>query len=170
MVLIAFAIMFGGLGAFSLSGSDTDTASSEEPVTTTTVSVVQSPSTAATTTTATGSAKSTTGAASTTTTTGAPSDALPVDKSVPVRVLNNSVVSGLASKTANQLRTGGWTAVSTGNYGTGTISSTTVYYSETPSEKAAATAIAAQLGVSAQPRFAGIANSPPGVIVIVTSG
>lgn len=78
------------------------------------------------------------------------------------------MVAGLAAKTANDLTADGWNIAETGNYGAGVIPKTTVYYGSSASEKAAAQAIAAQLGVSAEPRFAGIIDSPPGVIVIVT--
>ena len=63
----------------------------------------------------------------------------------------------------------GWNVEETGNYSEGTVSTTTVYYGSSAAEKAAAQKIAAELGVSAEPRFAGIANASPGVIVIVTS-
>jgi hypothetical protein len=89
--------------------------------------------------------------------------------SVPVRVFNNSNVTGLAGQTATELTEAGWTVAETGNYSDGTISETTVYYGNSPAEKEAATQIAAELGATAKPRFAGIANSSAGVIVIVTA-
>ncbi len=89
---------------------------------------------------------------------------------MPVRVFNNSTVSGLAAQTANELTSGGWNVSETGNYSYGQIQTTTVYYGSSASEKAAAQAIAAELGVKAEPRFAGIESASPGVIVIVTSG
>jgi len=88
---------------------------------------------------------------------------------VPVRVFNNSTVSGLAAKTADELTSTGWNVSETGNYSYGQIQNTTVYYGNTAAEKQAAQAIAAELGVSAEPRFTGIASASPGVIVIVTS-
>nr|WP_051162749.1 LytR C-terminal domain-containing protein [Nocardia transvalensis] len=169
MVLIALAIVFAGLGAMALSssdsGADTSTqgqATQGQPTGTTTSKPV------ATTTSA--AALPTTTSAPQTTTTTAPPTTTPAagDKSVPVRVLNNSTVAGLAAKTAGDLTAEGWTVAETGNYPGGVIPKTTVYYGNSPGEQAAARAIADELGVAAEPRFAGIANNPPGVIVIVT--
>lgn len=42
-------------------------------------------------------------------------------------VLNNSRITGLAARAAQQFRDGGWVVASTGNY-TGRLSETTVYY------------------------------------------
>ncbi|MBF6241658.1 LytR C-terminal domain-containing protein [Nocardia otitidiscaviarum] len=159
MVLIALAIVFAGLGAMSLSSSDsegTDSASGPEATTTASVVATQA-NTPPPTTTATADAPTTT-----TTTTAA------VDKSVPVRVYNNSDIQGLAATTASQLRESGWSIAETGNYASGVIPKTTVYYGSSAGERAAAMAIAAELGATAEPRFPGIADSPAGVIVIVT--
>ncbi|MFC7449492.1 LytR C-terminal domain-containing protein [Rhodococcus daqingensis] len=175
MVLIALAIAFAGIGAMALSGSDSE---SEQPETTSsvarvagngagTVTSARPPAAIAPTTTAgipRGTAVTTTAAATTT--------ASPItDKAaVPVRVLNNSTVSGLAAQTARTLESDGWTVGETGNYSDGSVSATTVYYSaSSPTEKQAATEIAATLGASAEPRFPGIVSASPGVIVIVTA-
>ncbi|NUS43560.1 MAG: LytR C-terminal domain-containing protein [Mycobacteriaceae bacterium] len=171
MVLIAFAILFGGLGAFSLStpaDSDATTAASSSAET-----VSQVPTTAKA-----GSPtlppKSSSAAASATaappTTTASTRPAAAVDHAIPVRVLNNSLVAGLAANTATKLRTAGWTNVTSGNYAAGTIRTTTVYFGDNPREQAAAEAIASELGAHAVPRFAGIATAAPGVIVIIASG
>ncbi|MFC9516200.1 LytR C-terminal domain-containing protein [Nocardiaceae bacterium NPDC056970] len=170
MVLIALAILFAGLGAASLGGSDSDETATEASATTTT-SAAAAPAAARTTTAAptTTAAESTTGTATSTTSASATTSAR-VDKSVPVRVFNNSTVSGLAAQTANELTSGGWNVSETGNYSYGQIQTTTVYYGSSASEKAAAQAIAAELGVKAEPRFDGIQSASPGVIVIVTSG
>ncbi|MBV6759619.1 LytR C-terminal domain-containing protein [Rhodococcus opacus] len=162
MVLIALAILFAGLGFASLGGSD-----SEETAATVTTSEAAT-TTAARPTTAAGAGGASASAASTTS--GASSTTKAADAaSVPVRVLNNSNVTGLASQTATELMSSGWTVSETGNYSDGTISETTVYYGTSAAEKEAATEIAAQLGVSAEPKFPGIANSSAGVVVIVTS-
>ena len=167
MVLIALAIVFAGLGAMSLSSSESsgEDVSAEEQSTqehSTQEQSSESPSSESQTqgqpTTA---AATTPQAAPPPTTTGA-------DKAVPVRVLNNSTVSGLAAQTANQLTAEGWDIAETGNYPGGVVPATTVYYGDSPDEQAAAQQIAGTLGVSAQPRFSGIASSQPGVIVIVT--
>lgn len=165
MVLIALAIVFAGLGAMSLSSSDSGADSTEaSPSAHTTASVVatQSVSAPPVTTTTPPPVTTTTVPPTTTTSTAA------VDKTIPVRVYNNSLVAGLAAKTASQLTADGWTIAETGNYGSGVIPKTTVYYGSSPKEQAAAIAIATELGVTAEPRFPGIADSPSGVIVIVT--
>lgn len=162
MLLIALAIVFAGVGAFSLSGSGGDESSSAAAASTT-AAAAATPTAANSIASAagTGSAAATSGAATT-------SGAAGADKSVPVRVLNNSDVQGLAARTAEKLTGAGWTVAETGNYGATTISKTTVYYGNSSSEKAAAEAVASALGTTAEPRFAGIANSAAGVIVIVT--
>lgn len=174
MVLIALAILFAGLGAASLGGSDSDEVATEASSTTTT-SVAAAPAaarttTAAPTTTAAEPTTATSTATATSTTSSAATTSARVDKSVPVRVFNNSTVSGLAAQTADELTSGGWNISETGNYSYGQIQTTTVYYGSSASEKAAAQAIAAELGVKAEPRFDGIQSASPGVIVIVTSG
>nr|WP_280353589.1 LytR C-terminal domain-containing protein [Nocardia otitidiscaviarum] len=168
MVLIALAIVFAGLGAMSLSSSDsegTDSASGPEATTTASVVATQANTPPPTTTTTTADAPTTTPAPTTTTTT---TTTAAVDKSVPVRVYNNSDIQGLAATTASQLRESGWSIAETGNYASGVIPKTTVYYGSSAGERAAAMAIAAELGATAEPRFPGIADSPAGVIVIVT--
>ncbi|MBF6149957.1 LytR C-terminal domain-containing protein [Nocardia nova] len=167
MVLIALAIVFAGLGAMALSNSSSDSAAAETSSDTeTTAAPVTTTRAAATTTAAATTAAPTT--TLTTTTAAATSTTAGVDKTVPVRVLNNSTVAGLASRTGSQLTAAGFDVTETGNYPGGVIAKTTVYYGNSPHERETAQAIANELGVSAEPRFAGIADSPPGVIVIVT--
>lgn len=175
MVLIALAILFAGLGAASLGGSDSEETAAEGTPTTTT-SAPAAPAAARTTTSA--APVTTTPAAEPSTEPSTPpatssvsaATTVSVDKSVPVRVFNNSTVTGLAARTASELTSNGWSISETGNYAYGQIQGTTVYYGSSAAEKAAAQAIAAELGVKAEPRFAGIENASPGVIVIVTSG
>ncbi|TSD99403.1 LytR family transcriptional regulator [Skermania sp. ID1734] len=155
MVLIALGIVFGGLGAMSLSKS---TANNSSAVVT--PSVIPASGTANVP-----SASATATASASATATAAPTGT--VDKSIPVRVLNNTTVSGLAARTADKLRAQGYNVTEVSNYSTGDIPKTTVYYSNSSGEKAEAEAIAQLLGASAQPRFAGIANASPGVIVIL---
>ncbi|MFC9996297.1 LytR C-terminal domain-containing protein [Nocardia sp. NPDC127526] len=168
MVLIALAIVFAGIGTMSLSSSDSEGAETDTAAVSSTVpGVTLAPGLSSslppvvvtppvTTTPPVSTAPPTTTAAA------------QADKSVPVRVYNNSTVAGLAAKTAGELSASGWTIAETGNYAAGVIPKTTVYYGSSASEKAAALAIAEELGVSAEPRFPGIADSPAGVIVIVT--
>ena len=99
----------------------------------------------------------------------APAPAPAVDRATPVRVLNNSTVTGLAADTAARLTANGWTQVTSGNYARGTLAATAVYYRPGTDEQAEADAIAGLLGVPAQPRFDGISDTEPGVVLIVTN-
>ncbi len=84
---------------------------------------------------------------------------------VPVSVLNNSRISGLADRSAARFRAGGWPVRTTGNYSGGTIAQTTVYYP--PGQQASAERFAKQFGIPrVRPRFSGIPTS--GMTVIVT--
>ncbi|MGS2807195.1 LytR C-terminal domain-containing protein [Nocardia sp. MW-W600-9] len=172
MVLIALAIVFAGLGAMSLSNSGADSADSAEQTETTTSSVVaQAPATTAAATTTSAAAAPTT--AKTTTTTVAPTTTAPpttapaatVDQSVPVRVLNNSLVAGLAARTAGELTSSGWSNVSTGNYSGENLTTTTVFYGGGAGDKAAAAEIAAEIGGTVAPKTG---DTSPGVIVVLT--
>ncbi|WP_094271613.1 LytR C-terminal domain-containing protein [Rhodococcus sp. OK302] len=174
MVLIALAIVFVGLGAASLGGSDSDETTATEQTATSTAAVKTTAAAPVTTApaaaTGTDSEKTTTTRPSATATSTSASASTSIDPStVNVRVLNNSTVSGLAAGTAEELTAAGWNVQETGNYSEGTVSTTTVFYGTSATEKAAAQQIAAELGVTAEPRFAGIANASPGVIVIVTT-
>lgn len=103
----------------------------------------------------------------------APNGGVPADQAaakwVPVRVYNNSTIKGLAAKAADDFRADGWNVVSVDNYPYGVIPTTTAYYTEGTDEETAAKALAADFGMKAEPRFDGIKNSSPGVIVIVTN-
>lgn len=167
MVLIALAVIFGAIGAFSLSGggdpeadAPASTTTAAPPPAATTPPAAPPPAATASTTTAVSGATTTTA----TTTPGA------ADKSVPVRVLNNGTVAGQASKTGAQLKASGWNVVAMENYNAGRIPESTAYYTEgIATEKATATAIAQELGIAVKPRFTGLAKSAPGVIVIMTT-
>ncbi|WP_040784355.1 LytR C-terminal domain-containing protein [Nocardia pneumoniae] len=163
MVLIALAIVFAGLGAMSLSNSDADTDASgpSQPETSTASAAPQVPAG----TTAPKAAASSTVAA---TSTSAAATSSAGARSVPVRVLNNSMVAGLAAKTANQLSSNGWTIAETGNYPGSNIPKTTVYYGNSPGDKEAAQAIADELDAAVAPKSSAIGDSAPGVTVIVT--
>jgi hypothetical protein len=155
MVLISLAIVFATLGFFSLTGAGTEQTPAAASVSTTTTS--SAPAAAPNSSAA--AAPTSSGSATTSTSSAQPS----------IRVLNNSNVSGLAATTASTLEAAGFTVTETGNYSDGTIPTTTVYYDESSAqERTEAQRIATTLGVSAEPRFAGIADSTPGIIVIVT--
>ncbi len=90
-------------------------------------------------------------------------------RSVPVRVYNNSTTKGLARTAADDLRADGWQVTDVSNYPFGRIPTTTVYYRPGTEEEAAAREIAATFGMRVEERFEGIKDAPAGVIVIVTN-
>lgn len=90
------------------------------------------------------------------------------DVSVPVRVYNNSTVKGLAADASDDLRALGWDVVETGNYSDGVVPASTVYYRPGTDEEALARSLAKTFGMRVEPRFDGIADASPGVIMIVT--
>ncbi|WP_027945730.1 LytR C-terminal domain-containing protein [Amycolatopsis taiwanensis] len=90
-------------------------------------------------------------------------------KWVPVRVYNNSTITGLAARAADNFRSDGWNVAESGNYPYGIIPHSTAYFTPGTDEETAAKALAAAFGLRAEPRFEGIENSSPGVIVIVTN-
>ncbi|HVW40379.1 MAG TPA: LytR C-terminal domain-containing protein [Amycolatopsis sp.] len=102
-----------------------------------------------------------------------PDGGVPADQAaakwVPVRVYNNSTIHGLAAKASDDFRAAGWNVVSTDNYPYGVIPTTTAYFTPGTDEETAAKALATAFGMKAEPRFDGIKNSSPGVIVIVTN-
>jgi type IV secretory pathway VirB10-like protein len=91
----------------------------------------------------------------------------PNNRSEPVRVLNNSTISGLADRAANDFRSSGWNVTEVDNH-QGRIPVTTVYYRPGTAEEPQAKELAQQFGIRAEPRFAGIQAASPGIIVIVT--
>ncbi|MET7770742.1 LytR C-terminal domain-containing protein [Nocardia sp. NPDC005366] len=172
MVLIALAIVFAGLGAMSLSSSEADDSTVAESQTgTTSVAPVSTP-TDRITAAASSAPVTTTAAATTTPTTATPATTAPqaapaANRAVPIRVLNNSLVAGLASRTAGQLQADGWTNVSSGNYAGGNIAKTTVYYGNSPGEREAAMEVARALGATAEPKSSDVGDSGAGVVVIL---
>ncbi|WP_434451429.1 LytR C-terminal domain-containing protein [Lentzea sp. E54] len=88
---------------------------------------------------------------------------------VPVRVYNNSTVVGLASTASDDVRANGWTVAETGNYSSGTIPTTTVYFRPGTDEEASARELAAVLRARVEPRFDGIQSAAAGIILIVTN-
>lgn len=86
-----------------------------------------------------------------------------------VRVYNNSTITGLAARAAQDFRDAGWSVVEVGNYSSGIIPTSTVYYREGTSEQDAAQVMSAEFGLRAEPRFPGLRDSSPGLIVIVTN-
>ncbi len=84
---------------------------------------------------------------------------------VPVTVLNNSRIRGLADRAAARFRAGGWPVPKVGNYSRGRIPATTVYFA--PGQQASAARFARQFGIGrVVPRFAGLPGS--GTTVVLT--
>jgi len=96
---------------------------------------------------------------------GGGADAAPA---LPLRVYNNSTIQGLAADAAADFRRGGWTVTDTTGYPYGTIPTSTVYYRPGTDEQPSADRLAAEYGLKSEPRFQGIGDASPGLIVIVT--
>jgi LytR cell envelope-related transcriptional attenuator len=112
-----------------------------------------------------GDESSTTLITTTTTTTPSPTPAAKAD----VRVYNISSDEGAAGRTADRLKAAGWNVTETGNLSLQDVPATTVYFSDANAgEHAAADEVGKVLEVPVQPRVAGLAEQPPGVIVVVT--
>jgi len=90
------------------------------------------------------------------------------NKWVTVRVLNNSLIKGLADRAAEDFRGTGWNVTEVSNYPQGVIETTTAYFRPGTDEEAAAKQLAQEFAIRALPRFDGIKDATPGVIVIVT--
>jgi hypothetical protein len=87
----------------------------------------------------------------------------------PVRVYNNSTITGLAARAAADFRSAGWQVEEVGNYPYGIISTSTVYYRPGTAEQQAAQAIGNQFSLRVEPRFEGLDEASPGLIVIATN-
>lgn len=86
-----------------------------------------------------------------------------------IRVYNNSLIQGLASRAADDFRNAGYVVAEVGNYSAGIIPTTTVYYEPgAPGEQAQAQQVGDAFGAQVQPRFDGIASASPGLIAIIT--
>ncbi len=84
---------------------------------------------------------------------------------VPVSVLNNSRIKGLAQDAAARFRAGGWPVPAKGNYSGGIIAVTTVYYA--PGQLPSAERFARQFGIPrVAPRFPGLPTA--GMTVVLT--
>ena len=177
-ILLGVAVVAVGLGIFALADSAAGQTTSSGPT-----SQVTAPETIPHTT-----AKppaTTTTAAPATTTTVPPTSSYPSGQTttvvpappastgpaapppVPVRVYNNSTIQGLAARAAADLTSAGYDVVAVSGY-QGKIPTSTVYYSPAPGEQDTAQAIGQKFGLRVEPRFPGIADASPGVIVIVT--
>ncbi|MER7014845.1 LytR C-terminal domain-containing protein [Saccharopolyspora sp. NPDC000359] len=88
---------------------------------------------------------------------------------VMVRVYNNSTISGLAHRAAEDIRRAGYDVPEVGNYSAGLIPTTTVYFRPGTPEEGQAKALAARFGARVEPRFDGIQDATPGLIAIITN-
>lgn len=88
---------------------------------------------------------------------------------MPLRVYNNSTIENLAAEGAADFEAAGWTVTEISGYPYGIIPTSTVYYRPGTDEQAAAEVLAAEFGLRSKPRFAGIEDASPGLIVILTS-
>jgi hypothetical protein len=84
-----------------------------------------------------------------------------------VRVYNISGHEGVAGRTADQLKQGGYTVTDVGNLSLPHVSATTVYFGNAPGERETADSVGKLLKVPVQPRIPEVADQPPGVIVVV---
>jgi len=179
------AIAFGTVSAVTGGGEDEVAAPSTQQPTTTPAPTSSAAPSSSPTTSASASATTTTSAPSATGTTGGPGqggegatqrpvaaadgkDADELKTMVDVRVYNNSTIPDLASRAARDLRARGWGVSEVGNYADGVLSTTTVFYRPGTEEEAAAQQIGAKFSMRVEPRFEGIKDASPGVIVIVT--
>ena len=177
-VLLGVAVVAVGLGVFSLTSNGQPSANTGHPPvtgTTTPAATTQPGTTAPGATTTTPGATS--GYPSGQTTTVAPppgtgtSASAPVNPyaNVPVRVLNNSTVKGLADVARNDFIAAGFDVVEASNYAFTTLPTSTVYYTpEIPGQQAAAQALAQQFGMKLAVRTSDFAGYGPGVLAVVT--
>ncbi|KJK50198.1 hypothetical protein UK23_11860 [Lentzea aerocolonigenes] len=160
-LIIGVVSLFGGGDEPPTAGGTTTT---PPPQTTS-----ESPSTPASTPSAPAATTTTTTNPPAATTTNPPPVTQPGAAKVPVRVYNNSTITGLAVRAADEVRANGWTVEGTGNYSQGTIPTTTVYFRPGTDEEASAKELAAVLRARVEARFDGIQSSAPGIILIVTN-
>jgi hypothetical protein len=105
----------------------------------------------------------------TTNTTTAAASRAPAPAKAEVRVFNIGSDEGAAGRTADQLKAAGWNVTQTGNLSLSDVPATTVFFSDANAgEHAAADEVGKVINAPVQPRVTGLAEQPPGVIVIVT--
>jgi hypothetical protein len=166
------------IGLVTMFGSNGDGGAAERPpeppATTTTSSRPGNPPSSATTTKSV--PPTTTSTSSPTTTTTTTSQTRPPGdgngepaKSVPVRVLNNSKIKGLAATARDDIQADGWQVVEVGNYSASNLPETTVFFRPGTDEEAAARALASSFGLAVEPRIESLAGHAAGVIVVVTN-
>ncbi|HEY8728850.1 MAG TPA: LytR C-terminal domain-containing protein [Acidothermaceae bacterium] len=111
---------------------------------------------AAASSTAAPAASSTASAPASSTALAAPTAPSAPASKIPVDILNDTHISGLAAKAEKTLTSGGWTVPSTGNYAH-TVTQTTVYYQ--PGQQASAQLLATQF-----PKIHRVLAAPSGLV------
>ncbi len=106
--------------------------------------------------------------ASVTTSSAAPKTSAKVVAKSDVRVYNISSQAGIAGKTADQIKQGGYNVTDVGNLTLPKVSATTVYFGSAAGEQETAEAIGKLLKAPVAPRTPEVSDQPPGVIVVVT--
>ncbi len=104
-----------------------------------------------------------------TTSTMAPKTSAKPAAKADVLVYNISSQQGIAGRTADQLKQGGFNVTKVDNLSLPKVSATTVYFGNGPGEKETAEAVGQLLKAPVQPRTPDVADQPPGVIVVVVS-
>ena len=85
-----------------------------------------------------------------------------------IRVYNISSSTGVAGRTADQLKQGGYNVTEVSNLSLPDVSATTVYFGSAAGERETADAVGQLLKADVAPRTKEVADQPPGVIVVVT--
>jgi hypothetical protein len=104
---------------------------------------------------------------SVTTSSAAPKTTAKVAAKSDVRVYNISSQAGIASKTADQIKQGGYNVTDVGNLTLPKVTATTVYFGSAAGEQETAEAIGKLLKAPVAPRTPDVSDQPPGVIVVV---
>jgi hypothetical protein len=85
-----------------------------------------------------------------------------------IRVYNISSSKGVAGRTADQLKQGGYNVTEVSNLSLPDVSATTVYFGSAAGERETADAVGQLHQAPVAPRTPAVADQPPGVIVVVT--
>lgn len=93
----------------------------------------------------------------------------PAQQKIVVRVFNNSTISGLAHRAAQDFKHAGYHVPVEDNYARSRIPTTTFYYRAGTDEEKLAKEIAAYFGARAEPRIPQIEHLDDGIIAIVTN-
>ncbi|HEY1838891.1 MAG TPA: LytR C-terminal domain-containing protein [Mycobacterium sp.] len=101
------------------------------------------------------------------TTSAAPKPSAKPAPKADVLVYNVSSQAGIAGKTADQLKQGGFNVTKVDNLSLPDVSKTTVYFTDAPGEHETADAVGQLLKAVVAPRTPQVADQPPGVIVLV---